>query len=519
MKFFNTAGLINPNDHYFIPHRFNEQKLLDLIDQKKYFILHAPRQSGKTTSVLEFINFLNKQGKYKAFYINVEAAQASRSNLIQGLRSILNEFKVNIGGKFGTQDPAVTFLQNQVSDPQLSGTSLYEFLYYWSQNSEKPIILFIDEIDALVGDTLISVLRQLRSGYAERPQAFPQSICLIGVRDVRDYRIWSDNEQATILGGSAFNIKAESLVIPDFTLEQVKDLYLQHTAYTGQKFTDEAIEYAFYLTQGQPWLVNALAYQACFRDITDRNITITKEIVDRAKEELIKRQDTHLDVLISRLNEPRVRNVIDAIINSDTIMQLSEDNDDIKYVTDLGLIKTDPQNIWIANPIYKEILPRALSSIMQAKLSSRSVDYQNADGTLNTMKLLDKFVQFYRENSATWLKDVHYKESGPHLLLMAFLQRVINGGGTISREYALGRKRVDLLICYGKQRILIELKVKHSEKTLDEGLKQTAQYMDSAGNVEAHLVIFDRNPLITWDEKIFKRQEHVDNKIINVWGL
>ncbi len=516
MKFFNTAGLINPKIHYFIPHRFDEHELKTLIEQEKYFILHAPRQTGKTTAIFEYVDFLNKQNDYKAFYINVEAAQASRSDYVEGIRSILNRFKVNISEQFGPQDPAVLFLQNQVNSPTLSGTALYEFLYFWAQNSEKPIILFIDEIDALVGDTLISVLRQLRDGYSYRSRLFPQSICLVGVRD---YRIWSDKEQATILGGSAFNIKAESLVIPDFTPEQVRNLYLQHTAQTGQKFTDEAIEHAFYLTQGQPWLVNALAYEACFRDVTDWTETITKEIIDKAKETLISRQDTHLDVLIARLNEPRVRNVLDAIINSDAAMQLSEDGDDIKYVSDLGLVKFDAQNIWIANPIYKQILPLALSSTMQSKLSSRSVDYQNEDGTLNTMKLLDKFVQFYRENSATWLKDVHYKESGPHLLLMAFLQRVINGGGTISREYAAERKRVDLFICYGQQRIIIELKVKRSEKTIDEGLKQTAEYMDILGNVEAHLVIFDRNPHITWDEKIFQRQEQIGDKIIHVWGM
>ncbi len=88
MKFFNTDGRIDPKRHYFIPHRFNEQQLNSLIEQQKYFILHAPRQSGKTTSMLEFVDILNKQGKYKAFYINVEAAQAWRGDIIQGLRAI-----------------------------------------------------------------------------------------------------------------------------------------------------------------------------------------------------------------------------------------------------------------------------------------------------------------------------------------------------------------------------------------------------------------------------------------------
>ncbi len=519
MKTFNTTGPIIIEDHYYIPNRLNEREIRFLIEQKKYFVLHAPRQSGKTTAIVEFVKELNQEGRYKALYVNIESAQAARSNFIEGLKIILTIFQNSIREYFGPSDPAITYLDMELKSPGFSGNALGSFLQFWSQNSDKPILLFIDEIDSLVGDTLISVLRQLRAGYINRPKSFPQAVCFIGVRDVRDYRIWSDSDQATVLGGSAFNIKAESLTLADFSKEQLTDLYKQHTQETGQKFTQEALDYAFYLTQGQPWLTNALAYQACFKDKTEHTTTITKEILATAKEALIKRQDTHLDVLYSRLNEPRVRNVIDAVINSDTTMQLSEDNDDVKYVIDLGLIKIDQHNLWIANPLYKEVLPRALSNPMQLKLSSRPVDYKNPDGTLNMHKLLEKFVQFYRENSADWLKDVHYKESGPHLLLMAFLQRIINGGGTIHREYALGRGRVDLSIHYGTQRILVEIKVKRSERTLDEGLEQTANYMDLVGDTEGHLVIFNPQKDISWDEKVFIRKEQFNGKIITVWGL
>jgi hypothetical protein len=144
-------------------------------------------------------------------------------------------------------------------------------------------------------------------------------------------------------------------------------------------------------------------------------------------------------------------------------------------------------------------------------------------------KLLEKFTNFYRENSATWLADFQYKESGPHLLMMAFLQRVINGlsaealakeeGGTIHREYALDRKRVDLLLHWHTQRIVIELKVKRGNKTLEEGLLQTAEYMDIANATEGHLVIFDPISTKSWDEKIFTQQHVVGKYTITVWGM
>src|SRR5207248_2041301 len=193
------------------------------------------------------------------------------------------------------------------------------------------------------------------------------------------------------LGGSAFNIKAESLVLPNFSLEQVRDLYAQHTTETRQKFTDEAVEYTFYLTQGQPWLVNALAYQACFRDVTDRNQTITKDIIEHAKNILILRRDTHIDQLVHKLQEPRVRHIIDAII-SGTGQEETFKIDDLQYVRDLGLITQ--KGIKIANPIYQEIIPRELVYTDQENMQETTPGkswYQNPDGFLNMHKLLEEF--------------------------------------------------------------------------------------------------------------------------------
>lgn len=515
MKFFNTSGPINPHDHYAIQHRFNEALFHQLIEQKKYFVLHAPRQSGKTTAISNFVNQLNRSGKQEALYINVEPAQAARSDFKKGLRIILDQIRLALE-LLSENHRALQFFSRSLKVDDFTGNEFSAFLRYWSMGSDKPVLLFIDEIDSLVGDTLISVLRQLRAGYIDRPKAFPQSVCLVGVRDVRDYRIWSDSEQQSILGGSAFNIKAESLTLSDFSFEQVKDLYEQHTQETKQKFTDDAIKYAFEETQGQPWLVNALAYQACFRDVTDYNVPITKEILERAREALIKRQDTHIDVLIDRLQEPRVKNIMDAIISGQSDMKTFP-HDDVQYMRDLGLIK--PHDFEIANPIYQEIIPRALAHVTQERVREKTVFYQNEDGSLNMKKLLTKFTEFYRENSSTWLADFQYKESGPHILLMAFMQRVINGGGTIYREYALDRKRVDLLISWRVQRIVVELKVKRSPKAKDEGVLQTAEYMDIANATEGHLVIFDRDLEKRWDEKIYHEQKLIGSKTIEIWGM
>ena len=122
-------------------------------------------------------------------------------------------------------------------------------------------MLMLDEVDALVGDTLISLLRQLRAGYPKRPGQFPQTVILCGVRDLQDYRIQSSTEKTAITGGSAFNIKAKSLRLGDFNQEETVRLLSEHTAETGQVFTPEALDLVWGFTNGQPWLVNALAYE------------------------------------------------------------------------------------------------------------------------------------------------------------------------------------------------------------------------------------------------------------------
>ena len=395
----------------------------------------------------------------------------------------------------------------------------------WAQQSDKPIVLMIDEIDSLVGDTLIAVLRQLRAGYAQRPAAFPQSVILCGVRDVRDYRMRSDDGKEVITGGSAFNIKAKSLRLDDFDREEVIRLYDQHTAETGQVFEPAALETAWQMTLGQPWLVNALGEEACFEmpEGRDRSQPITTALLEQAKENLIMRRETHLDQLTDKLREPRVRRVIEAVlVGGDLPPQVSDD--DIQYVTDLGLIRRKP-NVAIANPIYHEVIPRDLAITAQDFITQQAAWYLQPDGRLDMSKLLAAFQQFFRENSEAWLERFDYKEAGPQLLMQAFLQRIVNGGGFIGREYALGRKRTDLLVRWqipgGEQRVAIELKVGQGdvERIIATALPQTWEYMDKSGAEEGHLVVFDRTPGRPWGEKDLRREVPYAGAQISVWGM
>lgn len=307
-RVFRIAGPLDPALHYFIPQRLDWAVMHRLIRNCEYFILHAPRQSGKTTAILEFCRHLNSEGIYNVLYMNIEAAQASHENVKEGLLTILNILLSAIRNQLPQEEAVMEFLEKRVAGlVPIDLNALNNALEYFAKHSSKPVVLLIDEIDSLIGDTLLSVLRQIRAGFTNAPKLFPHSLGLIVLRDVReDYCIWSRIEGRNISTSSPFNIKSASLVLSNFTLDEVYTFYAQHTDETGQIFAPEAVEYAHYLSKGQPWLVNALAYQACYREVNDSSQPITKEIIERAKDALIKRRDTHIDSLFDKLSEDRV---------------------------------------------------------------------------------------------------------------------------------------------------------------------------------------------------------------------
>ena len=557
MRFFNTEGPVNPDEHYAIRplRRVNLGELLGMIQAKRYFVLHAPRQTGKTSTLIALRNLLNGGGDFRCVNVNVEVGQAARDDVESGIRAILGVLAENALA-LGEDYPSQAW--QDVLASVGANAAVNVLLGRWARSSSKPLVLLIDEIDALVGDTLLSMLRQLRAGYEQRPGGFPQSLVLCGVRDVSvrgacpsrspDYRIRSATGDV-IAGGSPFNIAAKSLRLGDFTAEETRALMAQHTDETGQAFTPEALDAVWGQTRGQPWLVNVLCAEACFDNEAgrDRSRPIGLDDIFAAREELILSRRTHLDQLAHKLEEERVRRVIEPLLaGADGTAGDELDIDyqrDIDYVRDLGLIATGP-GIRMANPIYAEVVPRELTAAAQERLTERTAWYVKDDGDLDMNQLLAGFQAFFREHSEHWLGRFDYREAGPQLILQAYLQRVVNGGGRIEREYGLGRGATDLLVLWPHRsglpsdlwrRFVVECKVlRDSDRrglstTIEHGVEQTLGYMDRCGAVEGHLVLFDRRgetpgtaatgQAKRWEEKLFRREEAAGGRKVVVWGM
>lgn len=276
-----------------------------------------------------------------------------------------------------------------------------------------------------------------------------------------------------------------------------------------------------YKTQGQPRLVNAIACEIV-EQILRWEGTILPEHVEQAEQTLILRRDTHIDSLMERLKEARVQRIVEPVILGESAGFSSLD-DDYQYVLDLGLLRYTAKRLVPANPIYAEVIVRALSS--QVQMTIDEPDYLPDSSTyvrgdkLDMKRLLSDFQQFWRENSESWIKRYQYVEAAPHLTLQAFLQRIVNSGGSVTREMATGSKRLDLCIGYRGISYPIELKIRYGEQTYGEGIEKLVDYMDKLACREGWLVVFDKRKQISWEDKIFWRSSHRGEKTVHVVGV
>jgi hypothetical protein len=451
-----------------------------------------------------------------ALYINVEAGQAMREKVEQVNQVILDQIWMRVQ----QQLPKAYWPSESCYSVQESEQKFQKFLFNWCSSLDKPLVLFMDEIDSLIGDSLLSVLRQLRGSYDQRPQGAPQSVALIGLRDVRDYRIHSSSSKELITGGSAFNIKDESLVLDNFTAAQVRQLMLQHTDATGQRFEEAALDKIFDYTQGQPWLTNALGKVLCFgMTPVAEGKTITVQHVEKAKEVLILRRDVHLDQLADKLTEPRVAAIIETILTGDVLdLDQKASTEDLQYVKDLGLVRVGDYGLEIANPIYREVIPRELTLIMQESIGQKVSWYVTPEGRLNIQKVLEAFIKFYKEHAEMLTRRKTYNEAAHHLLFMAWLQRIVNGGGTIQREYAAGIGRLDLCIEFAQERFVFELKI-NKASALEDGKEQLTDYLNRLSMDLGYLVLFTRSKIDDWSKIGFADRFIHQGKTIQVIQL
>ena len=511
---FNTTGPCEPDRHYMLPAEGRIPDLRPRVEAEQYFVVHAPRQTGKTTAIRAFAARLRGLG-YVALWASLETSQGiediggAEATWIRSLEDRAQD--LDRADRPPAADP---FLERE------PGRRLLSYLRAWSAATPRPLVLLLDEADTVSGPALVSLLRQLRDGFVGRgPGRFPVSVGLVGMRDLRDY-LTHAKDGAHTNPGSPFNIKAESVTLRNFTRAEVAILLGQHTQETGQDFALEAVDQIAHLSAGQPYLVNALARGAT--QLAGEQ-TVSLPHVEAAREALIRARSTHLDALAERLRDPHVAPVIQAVLLGD--LDVETDTDDYQLTVDLGLLDDSTRPPTIANPLYREILARQLARRRQDNLPAPWWPWRTTSGGLDMAALIAAFLDWWRENGDQLVSQgiQGYPEAVPHLTFMAFLQRVVNGGGRVSREFAVGRGAIDLLVEYGGERHVIELKrirPQHDspERVVTAGLRQLRRYLDAVGVEHGWLLIFDQRAGQRWEDRLWADARIVDGKTVYLRG-
>ncbi|MDR1041122.1 MAG: ATP-binding protein, partial [Deltaproteobacteria bacterium] len=260
---FNTSGVCKPSKHYMIPAVPRITGISDMIENEYYFVIHAPRQSGKTTCLTALTDRINSEGNYYAITCSL-ASLRDIHNDEKAMSRVVSRINVALESSDVDELHKLAYVFNSSRYMADADGKVQLMLRDLSHALNRELVVFFDEADCLMEAPLILFLAQIRDGYLRRsnlPRSrFPRSMALVGMRDIRDYLtiVRADGESQGP-GGSPFNVRDESLSLADFTREEIEVLYGQHTAETGQIFEPEAVDRAWHWTEGQPWLVNALA--------------------------------------------------------------------------------------------------------------------------------------------------------------------------------------------------------------------------------------------------------------------
>ncbi|MDM8545426.1 AAA family ATPase [Candidatus Venteria ishoeyi] len=519
-KRFNTAGPCRDDIHYLINPLSRLPETQSLIDSQQYFAIYGPRQSGKTTCLYALMGMLNREATYTALTIDVQVAadcpdEAAAMHRIAN--AIYHQAKLYLHRPEHPPEP---------DDPAHSFTTLQDYLSRWAKTNRKPLVLFFDEIDSLGTHLLLPFLRQLRTGFEARPKKFPHSIVLVGLRDIQEYQFTeahiSPSEQEEMLPGveTPFNICSKSLRIKWFNLNQVGLLLEQHSEETGQVFNEDIQYHLYQLTNGQPWLINALANILVeLSRVNSADPPLYHEIdlnmVKQAKIELLQHNAIHLENLFKKLKEPKFKLIIEAILTGG-IPDFNHFRDALNYAYSFGIV-TRHTPITFSTPIYQYAFIISMSEPFQWVLPPALTESMQfvRDGNLDPDQLLTAFQQFYYRHGTQWLSQCPFQQAGCYLLLFAFLLRTLGEQAEFNWHTAMGVGYCSMHVEFVGQTHLFCMKLSRDQYAREEGLIQLREQLKQHQLNRAYLLLFD----VSHQNRVYREEIIEDNKHMILFGM
>ena len=518
MRRFGTEGRVEPAQHYFVPRTNEIADFINRVRTGKYIVLFAPRQTGKTTFFRRVIDVLSERTGTGS---QIEAAshQTVRQNVASSTSDatffpIRLDFQVcrNLSApefytylSKGIQSQIESVFQKQGNLPALSQfldatpltnhISMIDFfreLQRLLQN--RRIALMIDEFDGIPQSVLSDFLYALRLIYLSDEPRCPHSVGIVGVKSITQL----DYDRSV----SPFNIQDE-FRLPNFTLEQVRELLGQYTEEVGQAFMPEVIESIYKQTVGQPVLVNRFAQILTEMLDIPKNQPMTIAHFTEAHTQLLRERNTNIDHLTTNIRrDPRFESVLMHIMTRDEGIDFNLDDDIISKLATYGVIKEGADGMCeILNPIYLYRILRTFKPTVNG-LEDRYLpddtdngfdDYLMSTGHIDMVSLLNNFRDFIGRAGFRILQIPETpQESVGQYLLIAYLDAFVRWiGGMMHIEVQTGRGRMDLIVTHNRQKYIVETKIWRGTHYYESGKQQLARYLRLEGVTERFYVVFD----------------------------
>ncbi len=500
MRRFWTQGPVNAQEHYVVSRSNEIADFIKRVEEGRYVVLFAPRQTGKTTFFRDALAALTKQAMdYFPIQLNFDVYKNLDLTTFYGhlYEQMLEEIEAVFQRRGDVPSKALhQFLQDTTLTNHLSMMSFFKRFarFLDAEHDGQQVVIVIDEFDGIPPAALSDFLHTLRHIYISGKPRCPHSVGIIGVKSIAQL-----NYDRSI---SPFNIQDE-FHLPNFTREQVQELLEQYTGEVGQPFASEVIAAIQGQTAGQPVLVNRFAQILTEELDIPKTETITMLHFSKAHAQLLEEDNvnfTHLTTNIRR--DPRFESVLMRIMARDEGIDFNMDDDIISELATYGVIKKSADGMCeILNPIYLYRIVRTFKPIvngLEDQYLPRDGDeefpnYILPTGYIQMAALLDNFRDFIARAGFRILQvpDTPQESVGRHLLFAYLDQFVKSIGGFMHVEVQTGRGRMDIIITHNQRKYIVETKVWRGESRYQAGKKQLAVYLRTEDVTEGYYIVFD----------------------------
>ncbi len=496
MKTFSTYGPVNPEDHYVVS---RGEELVDFINRVKlgrYIVIFAPRQTGKTTFFQWALDALTTDTKETYFPIEINFEVYENYTAFDFYVSFYKRIREEIEHILQNRGtiPSATLIQLLEKTKVNDHVTMLEFFQkFGAILGDEKLVLIIDEFDGIPSDAVRGFLHALRTIYVQRSmRECPFSVSIVGVKSITQL-----NFDRSI---SPFNIQDE-FTLPNFTIEQVRELLTQWTDDIGQPFAPEVIENIHRQTAGQPFLVNRFAQILTEKMGIPKNEPITMSHFSQAHIEICEEDNTNLTHLLTNIRRnPQYKKTLMQIVSYERGIRFNPRSEIISQLTTLGVIgKAQDGMCQIVNPIYQYCILQAfkpeINGLEQDYLPEDTdfLDYLTPAGQINMERLLDNFQSFIARVGYRILQVPETpKEFVGQDLLYAYLDQFVSLiRGAMFLETQTGRGRMDMVIVHNGHKYIIETKIWEGERYYNAGKKQLAAYLKLERVQEGYYIVFD----------------------------